>query len=73
VKLVWSQTEQRVAETAAEVLGSAALAGPWARARLAARSYSIAGGTTQVNKNIVAERVLGLPRSGASDAGRRAQ
>jgi hypothetical protein len=62
VKLVWSQTEQRVAEVAAEVLGAAALTGPWAHARLAARSYSIAGGTTQVNKNIVAERVLGLPR-----------
>jgi hypothetical protein len=64
VKLVWSQAEQRVAEVAAEVLGLAALSGPWARARLAARSYSIAGGTTQVNKNIVAERVLGLPKSG---------
>ena len=64
VKLVWSQVEQRVAEVAAEVLGPAALSGPWGRARLAARSYSIAGGTTQVNKNIVAERVLGLPKSG---------
>jgi alkylation response protein AidB-like acyl-CoA dehydrogenase len=63
VKLVWSQTEQHVAEVAAEVLGPAALAGRWASARLAARSYSIAGGTTQVNKNIVAERVLGLPKS----------
>jgi hypothetical protein len=72
VKLVWSQTEQRVAEVAAEVLGPVALAGPWAQARLAARSYSIAGGTTQVNKNIVAERVLGLPKS-ASFASRRAQ
>jgi hypothetical protein len=63
VKLVWSRTEQRLAEVAAEVLGDAALGGRWARARLAARSYSIAGGTTQVNQNIVAERVLGLPRS----------
>ena len=63
LKLVWSQTEQRVAEVAAEVLGPAALTGRWAQARLAARSYSIAGGTTQVNKNIVAERVLGLPKS----------
>jgi hypothetical protein len=25
-------------------------------------SYTIAGGTTQVNKNIIAQRVLGLPR-----------
>jgi alkylation response protein AidB-like acyl-CoA dehydrogenase len=65
VKLVWSQTEQHVAEAAADVLGSAALSGRWAHARLAVRSYSIAGGTTQVNKNIVAERVLALPRSGA--------
>jgi alkylation response protein AidB-like acyl-CoA dehydrogenase len=26
------------------------------------RSYTIAGGTTQVNKNIIAQRILGLPR-----------
>lgn len=62
-KLVWSQTEQQLAEVAARTLGASALAGPWGRARLHSRSYSIAGGTTQVNKNIVAQRVLGLPRS----------
>jgi alkylation response protein AidB-like acyl-CoA dehydrogenase len=26
------------------------------------RSYTIAGGTTQMNKNILAQRILGLPR-----------
>jgi hypothetical protein len=62
-KLVWSATEQHIAEVAAEVLGPEALAGRWGRDRLHARSYSIAGGTTQVNKNVVAQRVLGLPRS----------
>ena len=62
-KLVWSQTEQQLAEVAARALGAAALTGPWGRARLHARSYTIAGGTTQVNKNIIAQRVLGLPRS----------
>jgi alkylation response protein AidB-like acyl-CoA dehydrogenase len=62
-KLVWSETEQQLAEVAARLLGPAALAGPWARTRLHARSYTIAGGTTQVNKNIIAQRVLGLPRS----------
>ncbi len=62
VKLVWSEVEQEIGETAAELLGREALGGEWARTRLAARSYSIAGGTTQVNKNIVAQRVLGLPR-----------
>jgi alkylation response protein AidB-like acyl-CoA dehydrogenase len=45
------------------VLGADALSGPWARTRLHARSYTIAGGTTQVNKNVIAQRVLGLPRS----------
>jgi alkylation response protein AidB-like acyl-CoA dehydrogenase len=62
-KLVWSETEQHIAEVAAEVLGPAALQGRWGRERVYARSYSIAGGTTQVNKNVVAQRVLGLPRS----------
>ena len=36
--------------------------GRWGRDRLAMRSYTIAGGTTQVNKNIIAQRILGLPR-----------
>jgi len=62
MKLVWSQVEQSLGEVAAEVLGAEALGGRWALARLSARSFSIAGGTTQVNKNIVAQRVLGLPR-----------
>ena len=34
----------------------------WADYRLSSRSLTIAGGTTQVNKNITAQRVLGLPR-----------
>jgi len=50
--------QQRLADVAGRVLGPASLAGEWGRARLAARAYSIAGGTTEVNKNIVAERVL---------------
>jgi len=35
---------------------------PWAFELLRARGNSIEGGTTEVLKNIVAERVLGLPR-----------
>lgn len=61
-KLVWSETAQRVEETTAEVLGPDALLGRWGRDRVYARALSIAGGTTQVNKNVVARRVLGLPR-----------
>lgn len=62
VKLAWSQMEQRVAETASAVLGIEALDGPWAERLAGSRSLTIAGGTTEVNKNIVGERVLGLPR-----------
>ncbi|HWS46521.1 MAG TPA: acyl-CoA dehydrogenase family protein [Acidimicrobiia bacterium] len=62
-KLLWSETEQHIGEMAAEVLGPDALAGPWARDRVYGRSFTIAGGTTQVNKNIIAQRILGLPRA----------
>jgi alkylation response protein AidB-like acyl-CoA dehydrogenase len=61
-KLVWSETEQHVGETAGIVLGPDANHGRWGRDRVAMRSMTIAGGTTQVNKNIIAQRVLGLPR-----------
>jgi alkylation response protein AidB-like acyl-CoA dehydrogenase len=61
-KLLWSETEQRITEVAADVLGPDALSGEWARDRLYSRALTIAGGTTQVNKNIVAQRILGLPR-----------
>ncbi|MCJ7438803.1 MAG: acyl-CoA dehydrogenase family protein [Acidimicrobiia bacterium] len=61
-KLVWSETEQHIAEVAAAVLGPMAGTGSWGTDRVAVRSHTIAGGTTQVNKNIIARRVLGLPR-----------
>lgn len=62
-KLVWSELEQRLQDVAAAILGPDADTEPWRTERLRARGYTIAGGTTQVNKNIVAQRVLGLPRS----------
>ena len=34
----------------------------WGENLLAVRQASIAGGTTEINKNIVGEHVLGLPR-----------
>ena len=56
VKLVWSDVSNHVAETWTEVTGDVDVR------RLSVRQVSIAGGTTQVNKNIVAQRVLGMPR-----------
>jgi alkylation response protein AidB-like acyl-CoA dehydrogenase len=61
-KLVWSEAEQHLTEVASDVLGPDALSGQWARDRVYSRALTIAGGTTQVNKNILAQRILGLPR-----------
>jgi alkylation response protein AidB-like acyl-CoA dehydrogenase len=62
-KLVWSDVENHLAEAVSLVLGPDALTGEWGRDRVYVRALSIAGGTTQVNRNIIAQRVLGLPRS----------
>ena len=61
-KLVWSETESHLADVAGEVLGADSTLANWGRDRLYVRGLGIAGGTTQVNKNIIAQRVLGLPR-----------
>lgn len=64
-KWLWSETNQLLVQLAVDVLGSAALTddAPWAYELLRARGNSIEGGTTEIQKNIVAERVLGLPRA----------
>jgi alkylation response protein AidB-like acyl-CoA dehydrogenase len=64
-KWMWSETNQRATELAVELLGLEALAtdSPWAFHLLRARGNTIEGGTTEILKNIVAERVLGLPRN----------
>jgi alkylation response protein AidB-like acyl-CoA dehydrogenase len=63
-KWMWSETNQELAQLAAELLGGEALvAGSrWGYELLRARGNTIEGGTTEILKNIVAERVLGLPR-----------
>lgn len=61
-KLMWSQIDQDLAELAVDVLGLEGMTGRWARLLAASRQASIAGGTTEINRNIVAEQALGLPR-----------
>jgi alkylation response protein AidB-like acyl-CoA dehydrogenase len=61
-KLVWADVHQHVAAVAADALGPEALSGEWGKEQLHVRGLTLAGGTTQVNKNVVAQRVLGLPR-----------
>jgi alkylation response protein AidB-like acyl-CoA dehydrogenase len=64
VKWLWSDTNQRLTELAADVIGPQALTAgtSWSYELLRARGNTLEGGTTEVLKNIVAERVLGLPR-----------
>ncbi|OBK31795.1 acyl-CoA dehydrogenase [Mycobacterium asiaticum] len=59
-KTVWGEIGQDLAALAFDVLGDRA--GTWSDYRLTSRALTIAGGTTQINKNITATRVLGLPR-----------
>jgi alkylation response protein AidB-like acyl-CoA dehydrogenase len=63
-KWLWSETNQLLVQLAADVVGPKALTAgtDWAYELLRARGNSIEGGTTEILKNIVAERVLGLPR-----------
>ncbi|MEU9119370.1 acyl-CoA dehydrogenase [Streptomyces sp. NPDC048506] len=66
-KLVQTAHQQKVAELALELLGPAGAVREGAGERalhgfLMARCLTIAGGTTQVQLNVVAERLLGLPR-----------
>jgi alkylation response protein AidB-like acyl-CoA dehydrogenase len=61
-KTVWGEIGQDMATLAFDVLGTRGNNAAWANYRLTSRSLTIAGGTTQINKNITAQRVLGLPR-----------
>jgi alkylation response protein AidB-like acyl-CoA dehydrogenase len=63
-KWLWADVNQGLTELAQDVKGPrAALADDsWTYRFLRARANSIEGGTTEILKNIVAERVLGLPR-----------
>jgi alkylation response protein AidB-like acyl-CoA dehydrogenase len=65
VKLAWTDMTQRLSEAALLVTGrdaTSAESGPWARQWLWSKAASIAGGTSQVQRDIIAGRLLGLPR-----------
>jgi alkylation response protein AidB-like acyl-CoA dehydrogenase len=64
-KWLWSETNQLLVQLAVDVVGAEALedGSRWGYELLRARGNSIEGGTTEIQKNIIAERVLGLPRA----------
>jgi alkylation response protein AidB-like acyl-CoA dehydrogenase len=73
LKLLWSELNQRMQETAISLEGmggqlvadsaSAIENGRWQISFLRSRANTIEAGTSEIQRNIVSERVLGLPRS----------
>jgi alkylation response protein AidB-like acyl-CoA dehydrogenase len=72
LKLFGSELGVRIADFAGELLGPRALvnepspgvpdAPRWYNRVVSARQYTIAGGTSEIQRNIIGERVLGLPK-----------
>jgi len=73
LKMFWSEYNQRFQQVASELLGPYAQlteecaeapdAGQWAYGFLRARGNTIEAGTSEIQRNIVAQFVLGLPKS----------
>ena len=72
IKLHWSEMSQALSASAVELCGEAAplwrgatdvpANAKWQRQWLWSKAASIAGGTSEIQRNIIAERILGLPR-----------
>ena len=70
-KLIWSESMQRLGDLAVEILGPAGMLEKWEQnprvntwqfIHLRSRGHTIEAGTSEILRNIVAERVLGLPK-----------
>jgi alkylation response protein AidB-like acyl-CoA dehydrogenase len=63
VKLAWTALTQELSEAALDVVGPASvLGGRWGRQWLWSKAASIAGGTSEIQRTIIGERLLGLPK-----------
>jgi alkylation response protein AidB-like acyl-CoA dehydrogenase len=76
-KLFWSEYHRRLGEIALDVVGTGALVRPqgdgyptdrWQDVFLSSRAGTIYSGTSEIQRNIIAERVLGLPREPSPQA-----
>ena len=65
IKLRWSEQNQRLTKLGRELLGAEGILddGWWHHQQLRSRGNTIEAGTSEVLRNIVAERVLGLPKN----------
>ncbi|MEU7139045.1 acyl-CoA dehydrogenase family protein [Nocardia sp. NPDC046473] len=66
-KVFWSELDIAMHETALDVLGATAeRSGPWTDGYLFSLSGPIYAGTNEIQRNIIAERLLGLPKGSAA-------
>lgn len=73
LKLLWSSLHQKIARLALEVLGPqfdavSPIAERFRRVYFTSRGETVYAGSSQIQRNILAERVLGLPRGEARTA-----
>ena len=66
-RMQWGLLNRRLHETAALLRGADALLldgddDPWGTLLLASRGWTIGGGTTEIQRNMLGEKILGLPR-----------
>ena len=74
MKLLWSRWHQALGELSMEVLGAPSMVargapydlGDWQRLYLFSRADTIYGGSDEIQRSIIADRVLGLPRQARS-------
>jgi 3-oxochol-4-en-24-oyl-CoA dehydrogenase len=67
LKVVVNENQQQLAEYGLELLGASAVAvegdaAEWIYSFLYSRCLTIAGGTSEIQRNVIAHRLLGLPR-----------
>jgi alkylation response protein AidB-like acyl-CoA dehydrogenase len=63
VKLAWTDLTQHLSEAALDVVDpESPLWGKWQRQWLWSKAASIAGGTSEIQRTIIGDRILGLPR-----------
>lgn len=76
VRLFMAELTKRISALAMDLLGADALdrnaLGGWPRRYLEDFKTTIAAGTSQIQRNIIGERVLGLPKEGPRGEARRA-
>lgn len=75
-KLLWTEGMYQMSETVSSILGPKLIADTgewgtfaWGEHVLGAPGYRIAGGSDEIQRNIIGERVLGLPREPKADTG----